>query len=50
MIKLPTISFVGYVTGMGIHGFYRGYYNLYNTPDFNKPEPLIVDRILSGIF
>ena len=38
---------VGYFSGMGAYGFYRGYNGLYKK-DFKKQDELVTNRIISG--
>ena len=37
-----------YFTGIGSYGFYRGYNNLFYNKNYNIPEKLLTDRIVSG--
>lgn len=38
---------VGYFSGMGAYGFYRGYNGLYKK-DFKKQDELVTNRVVSG--
>lgn len=33
---------------MGLYGYYRGYNNIYNEKNFNKPNDLLIDRCIIG--
>ena len=38
-----------YAAVNGAYGFYRGWNNLYNTPNFAEPYPLYTQRFFNGL-